>query len=390
VRQAATVFRRSGFTWLAYLMVAFYGFMLNSLGPITPFLKREMGLSYTVSSLHFTAFAAGILLVGGFGHRLIRRAGRRRSLWIGAAGMSAGALLLVTGRAPAVTLPAALLMGLVGSLILVIVPSALSEEHGECRGVALAEANVLASGLSIAAPLLIGWLAATAAGWRLGLGLVALAPAALYAGLGQTRAPVQATAAPGLEARGRPLPKLFWFYWAGLILAVSVEFCMLSWSGDFLAHGLGLGANRSSQMTSLFLAGMMTGRLVGSRWVRRAGEHRLVLGSLLSAVCGFLLFWLAGPAALVLAGLLITGLGVACLYPMLQSLALRASPGQSVQASARTTLASGVAILASPLLLGSLADAMGIARAYGVVLVLLMGVFAMVQGAHRRPRQMGP
>jgi fucose permease len=153
---------------------------------------------------------------------------------------------------------------------------------------------------------------------------------------------------------------------------------MLSWSGDFLANELELGAYRSSQMTSLFLAGMMIGRLVGSRLVRHGGEHRLVRGSILTAVCGFLLFWLAGPAALVLAGLLLTGLGVACLYPMLQSLALRATPGQSVQASARTTLASGVAILASPLLLGSLADAMGITRAYGVVTVLLMGVFAMV------------
>ena len=386
VRREASGFRRSGFTWLAYLMLAFYGFMLNSLGPITPFLKREMGLSYTVSSLHFTAFAAGILLVGLFGHRLIQRAGRRRSLWIGAAGMSAGALLLVTGRIPAVTLPAALLMGLVGSLILIIVPSTLSEEHGARRAVALTEANVLASGLSTAAPLLVGWLAATAVGWRLGLGLVALVPAALYIALGRTRAPVQATAAPGPEAQVRPLPKLFWFYWAGLVLSVSVEFCMLSWSGDFLAKGLAIGTNRGSQMTSLFLAGMMMGRLIGSRLVRPGGEHRLVLGSILTAVCGFLLFWLAGPAALVLAGLLFTGLGVACLYPMLQSLALRATPGQSVQASARTTLASGVAILASPLLLGSLADAMGIARAYGVVAVLLMGVFAMLQLANRRPQ----
>jgi len=244
--------------------------------------------------------------------------------------------------------------------------------------VALAEANVLASGLSTAAPLLVGWLAATAAGWRLGLGLVALAPAWLYVGLGQTQTPVQGTAVPGPVARPGPLPKRLWFYWAALVLSVSVEFCMLSWSGEFLAQRLGFAANRSSQMTSLFLAGMMIGRLAGSRLVRGRGEHRLVRGSILTAVCGFLLFWLAAPAALVLAGLLLTGLGVACLYPMLQSLALRASPGQSVQASARTTLASGVAILAAPLLLGSLADALGITRAYGVVTILLLGVFAMV------------
>ena len=61
-------FHRDRFTWLAYLSLAFYGYFLNVLGPITPFLKDELGLSYTVSSLHFTAFAVGILLIGVGGH----------------------------------------------------------------------------------------------------------------------------------------------------------------------------------------------------------------------------------------------------------------------------------------------------------------------------------
>ena len=62
-------FHRDRFTWLAYLLLALYGYFINILGPLTPFLKDELGLSYTVSSLHFTAFAAGMLLVreaGGF------------------------------------------------------------------------------------------------------------------------------------------------------------------------------------------------------------------------------------------------------------------------------------------------------------------------------------
>lgn len=53
-------FHRDRFTWLAYLSLAFYGYFLNVLGPITPFLKEELRLSYTVSSFHFTAFAVGI------------------------------------------------------------------------------------------------------------------------------------------------------------------------------------------------------------------------------------------------------------------------------------------------------------------------------------------
>src|SRR5690349_7283334 len=97
-------FHRDRFTWLAYLSLAFYGYFLNGLGPITPFLKEELQLSYTASSLHFTAFAIGILLVGIGGHLVIQRIGHRGSLWLGLFGMSLSALLLLIGKNPVVTI----------------------------------------------------------------------------------------------------------------------------------------------------------------------------------------------------------------------------------------------------------------------------------------------
>src|SRR5512136_2214247 len=128
-------FRRDRFTWLAYLLIAFYGYYLNILGPITPFLKDELKLSYTVSSLHFTAFAVGILLVGLGGHLVIERLGRRNSLWVGGFGLGLSALLLIAGQTPVFTVGASFIMGLVGSLILAIIPASLSDEHGEMRAV---------------------------------------------------------------------------------------------------------------------------------------------------------------------------------------------------------------------------------------------------------------
>src|ERR1051325_11681003 len=119
-------FPRDRFTWLCYLSLAFYGYFLNVLGPITPFLKDELHLSYTVSSLHFTAFAVGILLIGIGGHLVIQRIGRQRSLWMGLFGMSLSAIVLLAGKNPMITIGASFLMGLIGSLILAIVRS---EEH---------------------------------------------------------------------------------------------------------------------------------------------------------------------------------------------------------------------------------------------------------------------
>jgi hypothetical protein len=48
----AQTFHRDRFTWLAYLLLAFFSYFINILGPISPFLKDELKLSYKVSSLH--------------------------------------------------------------------------------------------------------------------------------------------------------------------------------------------------------------------------------------------------------------------------------------------------------------------------------------------------
>lgn len=377
-------FHRNRFTWLAYLLLAFYGYFLNILGPITPFLKEELKLSYTVSSLHFTAFAIGILLVGFFGHNIIQRIGRRRSLWIAAFGISLSALILLAGRTAVLTIGAALCMGLVGSLILIIVPSALSDQHGESRAVALSEANVISSLVSTAAPLMVGWTASLTGGWRLALGAAALTPLWMWLGFGNT-APPQ-TASPRDESIPTPktLPALFWVHWMAIVLAVSVEFCMISWSADYLETRLNLPRADAAQSVSLFLAAMIVGRMTVSRLVQRFTAHRVVIASILMAGIGFAVFWTADKVALSLAGLFVMGLGVAGLYPLLLSMAIGVARDNATQASARATLASGTAILALPLALGRLADSIGIQQAYGIVTVLLAGVFIITLATVRR------
>jgi fucose permease len=370
-------FYRDRFTWLAYLMLAFYGYFLNVLGPITPFLKDELQLSYTVSSLHFTAFAMGILLVGLGGHWVIERLGRWRSLWLGAFGMSAGVILLALGRSAPLTIAASFLMGMIGSLILAIIPSALSDRHGEQRAIALSEANVIASLVASAAPLMVGWFALTAGGWRLGLVIAACTPLLLRIALKQ--AEPSADASKSVTTGDTRLPGLYWAYWAAIVLAVSIEFCMVFWSADYLEIGLGVPKVNAAQAVSLFLSAMIVGRLASSRLVKRFSTHRLVLASILLASAGFLAYWMAGHPMLAEAGLFITGLGVASLYPLILSLAIGAAGGKSVHASASASLASGVAILSLPLVLGRLADAVGIRQAYGVVILLLVGAFLIIQ-----------
>jgi fucose permease len=381
---ATHTFQRNSFTWLAYLLLAFYGYFLNILGPITPFLKDELRLSYTVSSLHFTAFAVGILLVGFGGHTVIQRIGRWRALWLAAFGISLSALILLAGRTAALTIGASFCMGLIGSLILVIVPSALSDQHGESRAVALSEANVISSLVSTAAPLMVGWTAPLPGGWRLALGTVALAPLLMRLGFGKAVPPQPVSPHVDSSSARESLPILFWVYWTAIFLAVSVEFCMISWSADYLENSLNMLRVNAAQAVSLFLGAMILGRMAASRLVQRFPVHRVVTVSIVVAGIGFAMFWATDISTLALAGLFVTGLGVAGLYPLLLSLAIGVVHNNATQASARATLASGTAILALPLVMGRLADMAGIRQAYGVVGILLVGVFLITLAARRK------
>jgi len=374
-------FLRNRNTWVAYILLAVYAYFLNIPGPITPFLRDEFHLSYTVSSLHFSAFAVGILVVGLAGHAVIHHIGRWQALSIGAIGLGSGALLLAFGRTPLVTIAAAFLMGGVGSLILAVVPAALSEEHGEMRAMAISEANVLSSLISATAPFLVGRSANLMVGWRFALIIVAL-PAILAGVILFKPGRPRETGARAVQSR-RGLPPLFWFYWTCIVLAVSVEFCMIYWSANYMESELGMSRTSAAQSVSLFLAGMIVGRLVSTRLLQDRPARKVVLASILLGMLGFTLYWTATSALLGMISLTITGLGVASLYPSILSMAIGAAHGDEAQAGARATLASGMAILILPLFLGRLADIVGIKAAFAVVAVLFTAMFSMMLFAGR-------
>ena len=128
---------------------------------------------------------------------------------------------------------------------------------------------------------------------------------------------------------------------------------------------------------------MIVGRFVSSRLAHTIAPRKLVLGSIGLAAAGFFLYWTAANAWIGMAGLALTGLGTASLYPLILSLAINASGGNTVQASSRAALASGTAILILPLVLGRLADLFGLKQGYGVLVVVLALLLVVILAAPR-------
>ena len=159
---------------------------------------------------------------------------------------------------------------------------------------------------------------------------------------------------------------------------------MISWSADYLENSLHMPRVDAAQSVSLFLAAMIVGRMSVSRLVQRFSVHSMVIACIVLAGIGFALFWLTNIPILGLTGLFVMGLGVAGMYPLLLSLAIGVAGNNTTQASARAALASGIAILALPLVLGRLADMTSIREAYGVVVILLVGVFLIVVATRKK------
>ena len=106
-----------------------------------------------------------MIVSGLLGEGVIERFGRRRAAQFALAGIGIGFLLVARAPSAAVSIGGSAVMGLIGTLILVVVPAVLAERHGEARSMAFTEANILSYLGALAAPLAV-WCVVSMASWR--------------------------------------------------------------------------------------------------------------------------------------------------------------------------------------------------------------------------------
>ncbi|MFT4041085.1 MAG: MFS transporter [Thermomicrobiales bacterium] len=369
-------------TWAAYLLLGLFAYMETAVGPVMPFLRAELGLSYAVASLHFSAFAIGAIISGLLGERVVRRIGRPAALWGGMAGMCGGLLLIGLSPVVAGTILGAFCMGLLGTLSLMANQAVLADIHGAQRTIALTESNVAATACAVLAPLIVGALAGSGLGWPLALLLSAPWLAALWLIFRRAQFPPARPPRAASESR-QTLPPAFWVLALVLFLVASVEWCIAYWGAEFLASVVGLNRAFAASAMTLFFIAMAGGRLIGSRLAWRFPSAQLLYVALVIAIGGFLLFWLSSAAVPSLIGLFVAGLGVANFYPLTVGVATGAVPDLIDTATARLAVAGGSALLFAPLLVGAIADAVGMRWGFGVVAPLLVGACFSLYAAMR-------
>jgi MFS transporter, DHA1 family, inner membrane transport protein len=242
---------------------------------------------------------------------------------------------------------------------------------------AFTEANILSYIGALAAPLTV-WCVVSIATWRTifvpAWAVLIITVSAIWA------VPFPVGKAAAAVDRSR-LPKAFWAFWMLITLSVATEFCLVVWSPSYLESVFGLSRERAAVAVMAFPVGIIAGRLIGAFALTRFSDEQVVLPSLAIAFLGFLLFWSATHVGAAVVGLLVTALGVANLFPVSLALAIGQAGSATSLATARSSLATGVALIAAPLMLGGLADQAGIRGAFALVpLLLIAGAAALVLG----------
>jgi len=371
-------FLRNRLTWLAYFMLAYIAINQSILGPLMPFLRSELALNYTLGGLLPAALAIGLIISGLVSGWLARRFNRRVVFWGGSVGLVLSVVMLSLSHRFELVFIAALGMGIGSSLTQIMIQALLSDQHGELRTVAFTEANVAASSSATLTPVVIGSMARLGLDWRmipiLPLLLLVFLAAVFYRDAIPNSDPPQTEYGSGKTR----LPLSFWLYWMVLLFVVAIEMVIAVWATDFLTNVVGLERTNAALAFGAFPSAMLIGRFFGSRLTQHWSSQILLLIALGVTLIGFPIFWLARLSPLNILGLFITGLGIANLYPLTLSIAVGMAAEQSNLASARASLAVGIALLSAPLFLGWLSDQFGIQSAYGIVIVLVVIALAIV------------
>ncbi|MFV2064677.1 MAG: sugar MFS transporter [Chloroflexota bacterium] len=356
-----------------YLDQAVVGYLVYGVGAATAFLAVQLSLSDTQAGIYPSAFAAGMVLAGLLSHRLDRLAGMKAVHFVALGLLGLAAVLIAWAPAFEVTLGGAATVGLGAGLLLGHVNQMMAAGGGALARVRIARSTLVAMLSSVTVPIVIGIGVATGIGWQLGF-----VPAVVLVGwaLVTTRGFVDRPAPSALE-RSR-LPGSFWLAWVLVVLVVAIEFAAVFWSSTLVERRTGVSLAEATLVISVLIGGVIAGRIgLSSHAISGRDPVWLMRGGIIVAMIGLLVPWASTSFEMAMLGIFIAGLGLGVLYPLAASITLALVPGHPQRASGLIVLASGLAILVAPLVLGVIADVTSVVSAWLLIPVICLAALAL-------------
>ena len=244
-------------------------------------------------------------------------------------------------------------------------------------------------------PLIITQFLATSHGWRGGyllIGTLQLGLATIFAltlrlwteGPAAPRSTEATDSTTGTARLHVANSEAGWLSALIFMLYVAVEGSAGLWATSILVVGRGIPQSEAGVCASLFYAAITGGRIATGFVVDRWGNRRLVTGGALLALVGVLLFSQAGSAPFAAAALVLTGVGMAPIFPGLMHEVPRRFQADSVfTIIGRQSGAACIGAAIFPAAAGWLGEAVSLDA---VVWAIALGVVLLVVGIRRLDR----
>lgn len=242
-------------------------------------------------------------------------------------------------------------------------------------------------------PLIMGVALVGAAGWQGGMqtiGLMQLALALLlWLSLGLWRTPA---AAPPQSSQAMTAPQFkpvralsLWLAPLTFLLYVAAEMGTGLWAASILVTERGFEPATAGLWVSVFFGSLTAGRFAVGLVANRLGNRRLVRWGIAVASCGAAVFALDGlPAPLSLAGLVLTGLGCAPVFPSLMHETTRRFPPEVARrVIGRQMGFASVGSSVMPAACGLLATWAGLGVVMPVVVLLFLALLLVTELLNR-------
>jgi len=377
--------------------------VIGLMGPSLPAMIDELGIGYARAGLFFTTLSLGSLfgtfLAGAASDRL-----NRRFLFAAvSACLGAGLLGVALASSYAQVLLAVLFFSLTGSPAGTVGQSIMLEMFPERRERYVALLTMFAALGSLAAPLLValnlralGALPVAAApaagaalgfrlGWRWPFVQTGLAALVLAAAILVVRLPRSRTG-KGWELRRLLANRRVLSTAALIVLSVGPDLGFSFWLAEHFRTELGASLQLSSAVVSVFLVGLIAGRLATARLVRTAAPGLLLCAGPLLALASLAAFLLCPSIPVKLAALLCYGAGVGPIFPLLMARGTAACPQRPGAVSGLLFASVSLGGMIFPQLVGAAAARVGIQRASALPGLLLLVILAAALAALRPGR----
>ena len=365
----------SNFTWVM---------VIGLLGPSIPQIIEDLGISYPQAGLFFTMLSLGSLfgttltgIASDYLNRKVLFAAVALILAIGLASMGLAAsyliiLLLILGYSlfgsPA---------GTVGQSIML----SMFPDRRE-RYISL-QTSFAALG-SFTAPLLVALNVTAGLSWRwtfIEAGGIALL---LFSWILAVPLPRAAGRMISWKDLSRILGNRRVLASALLIFfSVAPDLGFSYWLAEHFKTELGVRLSLSSAVVSLFLVGMIAGRLATSRLLKRLHSVGILKAGMGLSLVSLVVFLAVPSIPVKLIALLLYGLGTAPVFPLLMARGTALFPDQPGTVSGVLFGSVSLGGMVFPLLLGAVAASLGIRLTYALVGVIILGILVAVIGMQK-------